>query len=424
MATSSLNYGVCDLRHISKLSAFWCAEWDEGLCEGYKEHHSLSKGSRNHTVISISEYHKLPSDVVKISQFCDKHNEKYIIYCKMHACPCCSNCIVQSHNKCDEIVKLDDVIRNAKTSNAFYEIEQTLAEVTANIEKIRKDRQNNMETLSETRKQIEEEIQETRTAINNHIDKIQADIIKELYASEGKESQKIRQLLNSLEGKQREIAILQGYISDIKQHASDLQTFLSMKRIEKEVTGKNKYLKSICGNDNFKQMVLSFNIHTAIQNLISDISNFGKIMVESIPSDIELTTNKQKQAQMMMTNIPSRLFENINLKLPQIINTKEDKNTVGTYLLRDERMVFSRSLSGTGTVIVLNPNESLNFEVKLPTSLFDVAYITENNTLAVSSGGSGSQCIYIIDMQTQKVKKSISVSGYIYGIAYNGSELI
>ncbi|CAG2194606.1 unnamed protein product [Mytilus edulis] len=202
MATSSLNCGVCDLRNISKLSAIWCNECDEGLCEGCQEHHSLSKGSQNHTVIPISEYRKLPSDVIKISQFCDKHNEQYIIYCKKHECPCCSSCIVQSHNRCDEIAKLDDVIKNPKASNAFYEIEQTLVEVVENIGKIRQDRQKNQLTLSESRKQIEKEITETRIAINNHIDKIQADIIKELCASEDKESRKIRQMLISLEEKQ------------------------------------------------------------------------------------------------------------------------------------------------------------------------------------------------------------------------------
>ncbi|XP_052065980.1 uncharacterized protein LOC127705676 [Mytilus californianus] len=424
MATSSLNCGVCDLRHISKLSVVWCTECDEGLCEGCQEHHSLSKGTRNHTVIPINEYHKLPSDVVKISQFCDKHDEKFSIYCKMHECPCCRNCIVESHNKCQQFSKLEDVINNVKSSNAFYEIEQTLEEVAENIEKIRQDRQNNLKTLPETRKQIEKEIQKTKSAINDHIDKIQADIIKELYASEDKESKKIRQLLNSLEDKQQEISLLQRSISDIKQHASDLQTFVSMKRIEKEVSGKNEYLNSISSNENLKQIVLSFNINTAIQNLISGIPNFGKIMVESKLSDIELSTNKQKQAQMMVTELLSRSFENISLKLQQTINTIIHENTTGTYLLPDGRMVLSNNALFGDTVIMLNANGSLDFRVKMSRRAFDVTHITKNNTLAVSCGDSGYKCICIIDMQNQKVEKTISVNGYNYGITYNGSNLV
>ncbi|XP_063418802.1 uncharacterized protein LOC134701591 [Mytilus trossulus] len=426
MATSSLSCGVCDLRHISKPSAVWCSECDEGLCEGCQEHHSLSKSSRSHTVIPISEYEQLPKDIVQISQFCDKHNEKYIIYCKKHECPCCSSCIVQSHNKCDEIVKLVDIIHNAKTSNAFYEIEQTLVEVIENIGKIKEDRQKNLETLSETRKQIEKEIQETRTAINNHIDKIQADIIKELYALEDKESKNLRQMLNSIDVKQQEIVILQGCISDIKKHASDLQTFLSMKRIEKEVFGKYEYIRSISSSENLKKIVLSLKFNTKITNLIADIPNFGKVIVESEPSNIELTTSKQKQAQMMVAKVQSTSFEHINLKLQQTIDTHKYKHISGTCLLPDGRMVFSSSIVNDkkGTITVLNANESLSFEVELPTSSFDVTYIRGDNTLAVSSGASYTKCIHIIDMQNQRVKKIISLTGYVYGITYNGTELI
>lgn len=55
-------------------------------------------------------------------------------------------------------------------SNAFYEIEQTLAEISEYIQKIRENRQDNMKTLSEERTTIEHEIKQTRIAINNHLD--------------------------------------------------------------------------------------------------------------------------------------------------------------------------------------------------------------------------------------------------------------
>ncbi|CAG2249097.1 unnamed protein product [Mytilus edulis] len=127
---------------------------------------------------------------------------------------------------------------------------------------------------------------------------------------------------------------------------------------------------------------------------------------------------------MMVTKVPSRSFGNINLTLQMTINTKQDKFILGTYLLPDGRMVFSGGIFVNGTIIVLNANGSLSFEVHLPSSSFDVTYITEGNTLAVSSGGSSAQCIYIIDMENRKVKKTISVNDRIYGIKYNGTGLI
>ncbi|VDI28108.1 blast:Transcription intermediary factor 1-beta [Mytilus galloprovincialis] len=100
MASSSQNCGVCDLRHINKPSIIWCTECDEGLCQECQEHHSLSKGSRNHNTIAITEYQTLPNDVLKITQYCNIHKDKFIIYCRKHERPCCRKCIVETHKEC------------------------------------------------------------------------------------------------------------------------------------------------------------------------------------------------------------------------------------------------------------------------------------------------------------------------------------
>ncbi|CAC5415405.1 unnamed protein product [Mytilus coruscus] len=203
MATSSPSCGVCDLRHITKPPIVWCTECDEGLCSECQEHHSLSKASRRHNVISINEYEKLPTDVLKITQYCSEHDEKFQIYCQKHECPCCSKCVVESHKGCQDIVNLDEVIHNAKTSNALCEIEETLVEVAENLQKIRQHQQDNLSTFKEKRKKIEKEIKQTRIKINNHLDKLQEDLMKQLNALEEKESSKHFQLLSLLDKKKK-----------------------------------------------------------------------------------------------------------------------------------------------------------------------------------------------------------------------------
>ncbi|CAG2246758.1 unnamed protein product [Mytilus edulis] len=204
MATSSQSCGVCDLRHITKPSIVWCTECDEGLCKECQEHHGLSKASRRHKVIPINEYQKLPSDVLKITQYCSKHDEKFQIYCKKHECPCCSKCIVESHSECRDIVNLDDVIHNVKTSNAFCEIEETLVEVAENLQKVRQHIQDNRSNLKDKRMEIEKEIKKTRIMINHHLDKLQEDFLKQLFEVEEKDNSKICPLLSSLQIKEKQ----------------------------------------------------------------------------------------------------------------------------------------------------------------------------------------------------------------------------
>ncbi|OPL33645.1 hypothetical protein AM593_01602, partial [Mytilus galloprovincialis] len=123
--------GVCELRNTSKQSVIWCSDCEEGLCDNCKDHHSLSKGSRNHGTVTIAEYQKVPSNVIQIAQSCKKHDQKYQIICKTHDCPCCKRCVVEDHNKCEDLKDIDDVIKGIKSSNVFQDIEKTMNELTS-----------------------------------------------------------------------------------------------------------------------------------------------------------------------------------------------------------------------------------------------------------------------------------------------------
>ncbi|CAG2249113.1 unnamed protein product [Mytilus edulis] len=154
----------------------------------------------------ITEYQELPSDVKKITENCDKHNEKYTIYCRKHECPCCGGCVVEDHIDCRHFFRLTNIIDKAKTSESLNEIEQSLSEMAENIERIRQNRENNIKTISEKKQHIEKEIKETREKINNHLDKIQDAIIETLNKVVEKEKDQIRQLLALLDGKRAEIS--------------------------------------------------------------------------------------------------------------------------------------------------------------------------------------------------------------------------
>ncbi|CAG2214015.1 unnamed protein product [Mytilus edulis] len=259
MAASSQSCGVCDLRHIKKPCIVWCTECDEGLCSDCKEHHSLSKSSRSHSVIPIAEYQKLPADVLKITH----------------------TCIVECHKECREIVELENIIRNAKSSNAMCEIEESLVEIAENLKKIRQHQQDNLLTFKEKRKEIEKELKKTRMKINNHLDKLQEDLMKQLNELEEKENSKICQLMASLEKKEKEIGECQNSLLNIKKHATDLQMFLSIKQIEEDVYSKEKKLQALV--EGKEQHTLSYQINTSIQNIISDIREvLGKCVLNLI----------------------------------------------------------------------------------------------------------------------------------------------
>ncbi|CAC5404727.1 unnamed protein product [Mytilus coruscus] len=140
MATNLTICGICDFRQTTRASAVWCSECDEGLCQKCTEHHSISKATRGHCTVSIDKYKKLPPTILEITQTCKCHSEKFQIYCNKHDCPCCKKCIVDTHNECKDLIDIDDVLKEVKSSNAFVDIECNLTEISENIKRIRKNK--------------------------------------------------------------------------------------------------------------------------------------------------------------------------------------------------------------------------------------------------------------------------------------------
>ena len=86
MSKSIPDCGVCFTRHISKVSNIWCSECGEGLCLSGEQHHRASKSTRHHVTVPIEEYRKLPVFIREIKEICEKHDEKYEMFCKSHDC--------------------------------------------------------------------------------------------------------------------------------------------------------------------------------------------------------------------------------------------------------------------------------------------------------------------------------------------------
>ena len=142
MATSrNILCGICEAQHITKYADQWCPECDEGLCSDCENHHKVSKATRNHDVISIDNYHKLPSSISEIGNHCDYHDMKYTLFCQLHDKPCCPDCISTNHKDCVGLLSIREVIKTSKTSTLIDNIEQSLTDIKYNIDKITKNRQ-------------------------------------------------------------------------------------------------------------------------------------------------------------------------------------------------------------------------------------------------------------------------------------------
>ena len=292
MSSSPSFCGICENRHISKPSDAWCRECEEVLCTECIENHCSWKLSRGHTTIPIAEYQTLPSYVLEIKEHCNEHHEKFNLYCKEHECPCCGICKVENHKDGKQVTVLGNITKNVKTSTMFNETEHLIKEMFENIGKIRQNRETNSSSVKEQKRIIQDEIQELRTKVNNHLDKLQENLMKELIELEKQVTEETRELLVSLDEKQKKMNEYQTNIVNIKKYASELQTFIAVKQIEKDVETYDTCLQSLVNSDNLNKTKLTYKIDTGLKNITTSIQKFAKVVVESKPCEMVFVEEK------------------------------------------------------------------------------------------------------------------------------------
>jgi len=159
-------------------------------------------------------------------------------------------------------------------------------------------------------------------------------------------------------------------------YASDLQTCFDVKQIEKDVETQDTCLQSIVYSDSLNQTKLSYKMDNGLKTITTSIQKFGEVVIESMPCELTLVRRKDKQAQMMVADLPPPMsVENIQLKLKQKINTK-GRWIRGCSLLPDGRMVLSCDI--TNTVNFINKKGVELFQVgedKTGSRIYDTVYI-------------------------------------------------
>jgi hypothetical protein len=90
-------------------------------------------------------------------------------------------------------------------------------------------------------------------------------------------------LLKQLSKNSKTVEGLQSDIRAVKEYASDLQTLIGSKAIEKEVKKEEEYLMALSKDGCLQQLNLGYNINTKIQDILSTITTFGSVSIETSP---------------------------------------------------------------------------------------------------------------------------------------------
>jgi hypothetical protein len=208
----------------------------------------------------------------------------------------------------------------------------------------------------------------------------------------------------------------------LKEYASDLQTFLGSKSIEVEVEKQEKLMESLSENGSLKQLNIKCSIDNKILDLVSTITTFGSVVIETGPQIAVLKTEKSKQAQIMSVMEPPSLHSINDIKLALYSNikipTEISHRSRGCVICPNGKMLFTDN--NNHKLVILNNDGTLDKEITCsPYNSHDVTLI-DDSTVAVSTSGD----IRIINIDTKCTERVIKTTGSCYGIAYHKGTLL
>ena len=421
--TADILCGICESQHITKCAGHWCPECEEGLCSDCQKHHSLSKATRTHGIISIENYKKLPKSISEIVHKCKDHEMKYTIYCPKHDTICCPVCLSRNHKKCDDLMAIPELIKAAKTSPIIGNMEQSLRDMKHNIGIAVKDREGNLSLIRKQRQHYSDEIKQIRVKINSHLDTIEQRIMGELIDVEENVKLQIENLLTELSKRSDTINEIQGTILALKEYASDLQTFLGSKSIEVEVEKQEKFVESLSEDGSLKQLNIKCSIDNNSLHLVSTITTFGSVAIETGSQTAVLKTEKSKHAQIMSVVEPPTLhsINDIKLTLYSNINIPKEisKGSRGCVICPNGKMLFTDN-SSKQKLVILNNDGTLDKKITCSPYFSRDVTLIDDSTVAVSTAGD----IRIINIDSKRTERVIKTTGRCYGIAYHKGTLL
>lgn len=289
--------GVCTSLSVSRSADKWCPECDEGFCSTCLSHHSVAKATRDHEVINVENYEKLPDFILKIRQTCETHGAKYQNYCRLHECPCCRKCIDTTHKKCQDLPPLEEVMYTAKSSFAMENLVERIGVLKKFYSCAQKEIENTTKDRKKECKDIEVDIKRIRQEINRHLDTMEQQILQKLSEINSTNQQCSNKWLKEMMTKENKSAELAENLETIKQYGSDMQVFLGAKQIDIEVIEEERNVLKMSEERNFRLTSVSLPVDKTLQNIIKNVEKLGTICLEEKRKCVVFQNLIKQQAQ-------------------------------------------------------------------------------------------------------------------------------
>jgi len=300
----------------------------------------------------------------------------------------------------------------------MLDLEQTLKELSSFVNRITGDKEENIQEILTRKKEICEEIYKIRKSLNEHLDQLQETLIRSINKTVDDVTLQLSNVKNSLIEIKNKTSDITLEFNKIKEHASDLETFLSLPHFISKANDEGKHVEKLDSEGKFNRKSIIF---TARIDDIIKMKSIGDVSVDDIKSDVAYIKEKEKQAQIVGP-LTRRTNDIINLKLLKEIDVKvgDPSNIITGCTISDNGKVLFSEYNKSIYIDRVTLNDSNGNYIRTVQPLdpfegpyYDIASI-DTHTIAVSTG----TCIRIVNTDTHNILHKIENNYDCYGITH------
>lgn len=289
--------GICSESGGRADPIVWCPDCGDYLCQTCAEHHRLSKASKHHKTMPIENFLELPKYITDLKLYCEEHNVGFTHYCNQHDVAICPNCLLPDHRECKGVTGIEQTAKNVQSSVAFLQIESGIGETIEYIQKAAREVANNRKFFIKDNTDIEAKMRNKRSEINSHFDKIENQARNRLLVIKNDHESKWKMLESEFKEKEAQMLNMRETMQTIKAHGSQLQVFLGIHEIGKELTKQKKYTCDLYSSTSLDKVNIDLEINTCLVNLENQIPTWGEISVSTKSVPLKVSWSDSRSAQ-------------------------------------------------------------------------------------------------------------------------------
>ncbi|KAL3881505.1 hypothetical protein ACJMK2_027937 [Sinanodonta woodiana] len=303
-----VNCNPCHREGKETQGSSFCSTCEEYLCKQCCEFHKKFKTSMDHTILEESEVGKLNTkdthqgDASEHILRCSIHDSNLEYVCGTHKTLCCSNCALDHHRQCDNLVKVVEASKRLKDRQSLKTTIDKFDPLNQAFKQLLKIREANLSDITEQKADIEQSIEKWRSKMIDVIDAL-------VLSSKNDLENTFKEIGDDISSRQTdckmEMAAVESskmLLSEALSKADEHVLFMTFIKVNNHLA---HYIEKIDTMKNTKSVALDFTLSKRTMTAVENMVSIGTIIRKEISPPPLSSTNVILAADFDLASIPN-----------------------------------------------------------------------------------------------------------------------